>query len=107
MQLFTMERGMQHSNFPFQAHNAPDYMGQDMPDEPEEINQAKNNRRRLRFLNISSTTQFNINQRIVQEADHHAYAYALYKVVNKTGEYQHQDAFLPAYYNFLFRFVLF
>lgn len=107
MQLFTMERGMQHANSPFLVNNTPDNFGQDLPDEPEEVTQAKNNRRRLRFLNTVSSSQFNISQRIVQEVENLAYAYALYKDVNKTGIYQQQDSFLPAYYNFLFRFVLF
>lgn len=66
---------------------------------------AKQSRRRGRFYLNPATKQFNFTQQVTpDQADK---MFRPEKEVKKTGVYLQQDAFLPAYYQFLFRFTLF
>ncbi|HEY1165696.1 MAG TPA: hypothetical protein VGE90_11030 [Chitinophaga sp.] len=74
-------------------------------DEGTEVIRATKNKKKTRYYLNASSRQFSINQRIVYPEDKQDY-YILEKE-NKSGVYQWLDAFLPAYYNFLFRYTLF
>lgn len=66
---------------------------------------AKQTRRRARFYISTATKQFNFTPQLAPaQADK---TFAPETEEKKTGIYCQQDAFLPAYYNFLFRFTLF
>lgn len=71
----------------------------------KEVFRAPKNKKKTRYYLYASSRQFSISQRILYPEDKQDY-YILEKE-NKSGVYQWHDAFLPAYYNFLFRFTLF
>jgi len=62
-------------------------------------------KRRQRLYISAAIQQFNCSPRISYQYEKPDYSIQIKE--NKAGEYQWQDAFLPAYYNFLFRFTLF
>jgi len=62
-------------------------------------------KRRQRLYISAAIQQFNCSPRILYQYEKPEYCIQIKE--NKAGEYQWQDAFLPAYYNFLFRFTLF
>lgn len=66
---------------------------------------AKQLRRRARFYISTATKQFNFAPQATPDQDGKYFAPDIEE--KKTGVYCQQDAFLPAYYNFLFRFTLF
>lgn len=61
--------------------------------------------RKQRYYLNATTQQFSCSPRILY-LDERQYNYILEKE-NKSGVYQWQDSFRPAYYNFLFRLALF
>lgn len=66
---------------------------------------AKQSRRRGRFYISSPSKQFNFTPQVApDQTDRMLWPEQEEK---KTGVYLQQDAFLPAYYQFLFRFTLF
>lgn len=71
----------------------------------KEVIRATSKKKKQRYYLNASSRQFNIGQRILHPEEKQQY-YVLGKE-NKSGVYQWHDAFLPAYYNFLFRFTLF
>lgn len=83
----------------------PQKMESDANDEPEEVIQVKKNRRKTRFYITASSQQFSFTQRVLQDTG--SLSQRIHIQENKTGEYQQQDVFLPAYYSFLFRFTPF
>ncbi|WP_341836470.1 hypothetical protein WJU16_01030 [Chitinophaga pollutisoli] len=66
---------------------------------------AKQSRRRGRFYISSPSKQFNFTPQVAPDQTSRTFAPVTEE--KKTGVYLQQDAFLPAYYNFLFRFTLF
>ncbi len=82
----------------------PQLLPADAEDDQASIRNAQS-RRRLRFYQTASGQQFNFSARAVHFQYEHSHA--LIAQENKAGVYQHQDAFLPAYYTFLFRYTLF
>ncbi|WP_147323512.1 hypothetical protein [Chitinophaga silvatica] len=61
------------------------------------------NRRKTRYYISANAPQVSTPTRIVY-LDTNLSANSIYHPVDKTGEYQKQKSFLPAYYSFLFRF---
>lgn len=74
-------------------------------DDGKEVIRTTRNKKKTRYYLNASSRQFSLSQRIVHPEDKQEY-YILEKE-NKSGVYQWLDAFLPAYYNFLFRYTLF
>ncbi|WP_145715587.1 hypothetical protein [Chitinophaga japonensis] len=62
-------------------------------------------KRKQRLYISAAIQQFNCSPRILYQYEKPDYCIQIKET--KAGEYQWQDAFLPAYYNFLFRFTLF
>ncbi|ASZ13369.1 hypothetical protein KTO58_07460 [Chitinophaga pendula] len=83
----------------------PYHLESDANDEPEEVIQVKKNRRKPRYYISASSQQFSFTQRVFQDTG--SPSQRIHIQENKTGEYQQQDVFLPAYYSFLFRFTPF
>jgi len=71
----------------------------------KEMIRATKSKKKTRYYLNASSRQFSINQRIVYPEDKQDYY--IQEKENKSGVYQWLDAFLPAYYNFLFRYTLF
>lgn len=93
-----------HPEAPFQL-NIPIRFLEDAPDEREPVLHAKHNRRRTRFCITAPSQQLNLVPRLPQLQNN--LAHYIPEQENKTGIYLQQDAFLPAYYTFLFRYTLF
>jgi len=74
-------------------------------DDGKEVIRATKNKKKTRYYLNASSRQFSINQRIVYPEDKQDYY--IQEKETKSGVYQWLDAFLPAYYNFLFRYTLF
>ncbi len=66
---------------------------------------AKQSRRRGRYYLNAASKQFNFTQQVAPDQTDKTFRPEMEE--NKTGVYLQQDAFLPAYYNFLFRYTLF
>jgi hypothetical protein len=71
----------------------------------KEFIRATRSKKKTRYYLNASSRQFSINQRIVYPEDKQGYY--IHEKETKSGVYQWLDAFLPAYYNFLFRYTLF
>jgi hypothetical protein len=86
-------------------HILNDHFADDMPDDTEPVFYNKKVPPKRRFYIATSTQQFSYTSRFIH------LPYDLVPGVpvqeNKTGVYQQQHAFLPAYYTFLFRYTLF
>lgn len=80
------------------------FLSQSMEDEDASV-RAKQSRRRGRFYIPSAFKQFNFAQQAAPDQTDKMFRPV--KEEKKTGVYCQQDAFLPAYYQFLFRFTLF
>ena len=74
-------------------------------DDGTEAIRATQNKKKTRYYLNASSRQFSISQRIIYPEDKQEYY--IQEKENKSGVYQWLDAFLPAYYNFLFRYTLF
>lgn len=74
-------------------------------DDGKEVLRATKNKKKTRYYLNASSRQFSLSQRIVYPEDKQEYY--IHEKENKSGVYQWLDAFLPAYYNFLFRYTLF
>lgn len=71
----------------------------------KELVRASRSKKKTRYYLNASSRQFSINQRIIYPEDKQEYY--IHEKETKSGVYQWLDAFLPAYYNFLFRYTLF
>jgi hypothetical protein len=74
-------------------------------DEKTEVVRTTQNKKKTRYYLNASSRQFSLSQRIVYPEDKQEYY--IHEKENKSGVYRWLDAFLPAYYNFLFRYTLF
>ncbi|HEY0608766.1 MAG TPA: hypothetical protein VGD35_03895 [Chitinophaga sp.] len=74
-------------------------------DEGKEMIRATKSKKKTRYYLNASSRQFSLSQRIIYPEDKQEYY--IQEKENKSGVYQWLDAFLPAYYNFLFRYTLF
>lgn len=83
----------------------PTSIDADDGDMPESFRTLKSRRKSRYYLSVASQ-QFSAATRI-STLDTVNPALKIFIKENKTGEYLQQDAFLPAYYTFLFRFTLF
>ncbi|WP_157962969.1 hypothetical protein [Chitinophaga deserti] len=82
----------------------PVFLSNPAEDEDASI-RAKQSRRRGRFYISAPAKQFNFTPQVAP--DHSDRIFRPETEEKKTGVYLQQDAFLPAYYQFLFRFTLF
>ncbi|NSL90596.1 hypothetical protein [Chitinophaga solisilvae] len=74
--------------------------------EAPDVIHATKHRRKTRYYLSASSQQFSIATRVAY-IDSNYISQSCYIQENKTGEYNGQKAFLPAYYTFLFRFTPF
>jgi hypothetical protein len=81
----------------------PDHIIED--EDGKEVFRATPKKKKQRFYLNASSRQFDYSQRILYPENRQAYY--IQEKENKSGVYQWHDAFLPAYYNFLFRYTLF
>lgn len=75
-------------------------------DDGTDVWQITKHRRKTRWYLSATAPQVSTATRIVY-LDAENTARSIYIPVNKTGEYERQKSFLPAYYSFLFRFTPF
>jgi hypothetical protein len=91
--------------FPAEQHRAPVHMEEDEPPAHEVVKTQKH-RRKSRLYISTPSRQYSFENyalyRLPQDI-----ALSIFIPENKTGEYRFQHAFLPAYYNFLFRLTPF
>jgi hypothetical protein len=86
------------------VHKIPVHLEAD--DDGTEVWHITKHRRKTRWYLSATAPQVSTATRIVYpDADNTARS--IYIPVNKTGEYERQKSFLPAYYSFLFRFTPF
>lgn len=86
------------------VHNIPVHLEAD--DEGADVWHITKHRRKTRWYLSATAPQVSTATRIVYlDADNTAHS--IYIPVNKTGEYERQKSFRPAYYSFLFRFTPF
>jgi hypothetical protein len=74
-------------------------------DDGQEVVRATKSKKKTRYYLNASSRQFSISQRIIYPEDKQDHF--ILEEENKSGIYRWLDAFLPAYYNFLFRYTLF
>ncbi|MBS0026901.1 hypothetical protein ACTJJ0_00835 [Chitinophaga sp. 22321] len=86
------------------VHKIPVHLEAD--DDGTDVWHITKHRRKTRWYLSASAPQVSTATRIAYlDADNTARS--IYIPVNKTGEYERQKSFLPAYYTFLFRFTPF
>ena len=89
----------------FLTRAAVEVLDEDAAGDSQEVLRAGiTKHRRQRYYLNPSTQQFSCSPRLLYQDDRQDYVQLK---ETKGGEYQWQDSFLSAYYNFLFRFTLF
>jgi hypothetical protein len=89
----------------FFTHVAVNMLANDLDDAGNILRNATNKGRKQRYYLNAPTQQFSCSPRILYPETRQDYY--ICEKETKSGVYQWQDCFLPAYYTFLFRLALF